>query len=54
MKKLVIKKSLFPEGNKTHIVVSRTESKRGCAEGRVFKGTYNECKIWKLQQVQTL
>ena len=54
MKKLVIKKSLFPEGNKTHIVVSRSESKRGICEGRVFKGTYNECKIWKLQQVQTL
>ena len=54
MRKLIIRKSLFPEGNKTHIVVSRTESKRGICEGRVFKGTYNECKIWKLHQVQSL
>ena len=54
MKKLIIKKSLFPEDNKTHIVVAQVQTKHGCCEGRVFKGTYNECKIWKLHQVQSL
>lgn len=44
MKKYVIKKSLFPEGNKTHIVNGRALSKYGVCEGRVFKGTYEECK----------
>lgn len=44
MKKYIIKKSLFPEGNKTHIVNGRALSKYGVSEGRVFKGTYEECK----------
>lgn len=44
MKKYVIKKSLYPEGNKTHIVNGRALSKYGVSEGRVFKGTYEECK----------
>ena len=43
MRKLVVKKSLFPEGNKTHILISKTETKRGICEGRIFKGTRQEC-----------
>lgn len=43
MRKLVVKKSLFPEGNKTHILISKTETKRGISEGRIFKGTRQEC-----------
>lgn len=44
MKKYIIKKSLFPEENKTHVVIGHALSKYGVSEGRVFKGTYEECK----------
>lgn len=44
MKKYIIKKSLYPEDNKTHVVIGHALSKYGVSEGRVFKGTYEECK----------
>lgn len=47
MKKLKIEKSLFPEGNKTHLVVLYSLTEYGIGTKRIFKGTYNECKEYK-------
>lgn len=44
MKKYKIKKSLFPDGNKKYVVEGRSLTKYGICEGRLFKGTYDECK----------
>lgn len=53
MKKLVIKKSLFPDGNKTHVVISKSMTKYGICEGRVFKGSRDECIKFRQNQIQT-
>lgn len=47
MKKLKIEKSLYPEDNKTHLVVMYSHTKYGHGIQRLFKGTYKECKEFK-------
>jgi len=42
--KYKIEKSSFPEENKTHIIVMDSITPHGYGYGRVFKGTYQECK----------
>lgn len=42
--KYKIEKSDFPEGEKTHLVVRYSATPHGYGYGRVFKGTYQECK----------
>lgn len=48
--KYKIEESREPEGNKTHIVVVEKEGDKSYYEGRVFKGTLEECKEYKAQQ----
>ncbi|MBO7080019.1 MAG: hypothetical protein J6W64_09455 [Bacilli bacterium] len=47
MKKLKIEKSLYPEGNKTHLVVLYSLTEYGIGTKRIFKGSYDECKEYK-------
>lgn len=47
MKRLKIEKSLYPDGEKTHLVNLISETKRGCNSRRIFKGTYKECRKFK-------
>ena len=42
--KYKIEKSEFPEGDKTHLVVRYSATPHGYGYGRVFKGSYQECK----------
>ena len=42
-RKLRVEKSLYPEEEKTHILVLETETEHGGSIGRIFKGTRREC-----------
>lgn len=43
MKKYKVEKSMFPENEKTHLVVLYSMSEYGRNIQRVFKGRYQEC-----------
>ena len=42
--KYKIEKSDFPENGKTHLIIRYSATPHGYGYGRVFKGTYQECK----------
>ena len=47
MKKVKVEKSLYPEVDKTHLVVMYSQTLYGSATKRLFKGTYKECQEYK-------
>lgn len=54
MKKYIIRKSLFPDNDKKYVVIGRSLSKYGICEGRIFKGTREECeKFIQRKNLQT-
>lgn len=43
--KYKIERSEFPEGDKTHLIIRYSSTPHGYGYGRVFKGSYKDCKI---------